>query len=81
MNITLKGSSGALSVKELREFLDEHEKAWTEEDEIYLGKFENQLILSLPPKSGYTFSKITEAFGCGGFFIIPTDQEGSEINE
>ncbi|MNY19608.1 hypothetical protein D3C86_1530480 [compost metagenome] len=81
MNIELKQSSGFLSVKELRYFLDAHEAMWTEQDEEFLGKFEDQKILSLPPKSGYTFSKIHEALGYGGFFIIPTDQNGEEIND
>lgn len=79
MNTELKESSGILTVRELREFLDAHEAKWTEEDETYLGKFEDQKILSLSPKSGYTFSKIHEAFGYGGFFIIPTNQNGEEI--
>lgn len=81
MNIELKQSSGFLTVKEIREFLDKHEAKWTDEDTLYLGKFEDQLILSLPPKSGYTFSMIVEALEHGGFFIIPTDQEGNEIND
>lgn len=79
MNIELKESSGFLTVKELRKFLDEHEAKWTKEDTLYLGEFGNQKILSLPPKTGYTFSKITDALGYGGFFIIPTNQEGEEI--
>lgn len=81
MNIELKESSGLLTVKELRMFLDLRESKWTEEDTKYLGEFENQKIFSLPPKSGYTFSKIYEALGYGGFFIIPTNRQGEEIND
>lgn len=81
MNTKLKESSGQLTVKELRSFLDKHEAEWTEQDCEYLGKFENQMILCLPPGCGYTFSKIEEALGYGGFFIIPTNQEGETINE
>jgi len=81
MNISLKSSSGRLTVKELRSFLEDHESKWTDQDVEYLGKFEDQKILSLPPRSGYTFSKIEEALGCGGFFIIPTDEKGEIINE
>lgn len=81
MNLTLNSSSGFLSVGELRAFLAEHEKHWTEEDTIYLGKFEDQSILCLPPESGYTSSKIIQGFGYGGFMIIPTNQQGEAINE
>lgn len=79
MNIKLKESSGFLSVEELRDFLDSHERMWTDEDTQYLGEFKDQKILSFPLDKGYSFSKIVEAYGCGGFFIIPTDQNGSEI--
>lgn len=79
MNIKLKESSGFLSVEELRDFLDSHERMWTDEDSQYLGEFKDQKILSLPLGKGYSFSKIVEAYGCGGFFIIPTDQNGGEI--
>lgn len=81
MNLELKETSGFLSVGELRKFLDEHEKRWSEEDELYLGPFKSQMILSFPPSSGYTFSKMVEAFEHGGFFIFPTDQHGDVINE
>lgn len=78
MNISLKESSGFLSVEELRDFLDRHELMWTEEDRQYLGEFKEQKILSLPLGKGYTFSKIVEAYGYGGFFIIPTDTKIGE---
>lgn len=81
MEIKTKETSGACSVGELRKFLDLHESKWTDEDTLYLGKFENQLILSLPYGRGYSYSKVTEAYGCGGFFVIPTNQNGEEINE
>jgi len=79
MNIKLKESSGFLSVEELRDFLDSHERMWTDEDIEYLGEFKDQMILSFPLDKGYSFSKVVEAFGYGGFFIIPTDQNGEEI--
>lgn len=81
MNTILRASSGKLTVKELREFLERHEAEWTETDVEFLGKFEDQLILAWPPKMGYTFSKIEEAFGYGGFFIWSTDESGEVISE
>lgn len=81
MDIELKETSGLLTVGELRAFLDAHESQWTEEDELYLGKFSSQMFLSFPPKGGYTFSKVVEAYGHGGFFIFPTDQKGEVIND
>lgn len=81
MNIKLKESSGFLSVGELRDFLDSHERMWTEEDTQYLGEFKDQKILFLPPGEGYTSSKIVEAYGYGGFFIVPTDKNGMKSGD
>lgn len=81
MNLTTKETSGICTVKELREFLDKHEAKWSEEDEHFLGSFDSQKFLLFLPKQGYTFSKFTEAYECGGFFVVPTDQKGEELNE
>jgi hypothetical protein len=72
-------TGGKLTVKELREFLDKHEAEWSETDVKFLGKFEDQRILSRSLKMGYTFSKIEEAFGYGGFFVWATDENGEII--
>lgn len=73
--------SGVLTIKELRKILDDDESKWTEEDFLYFGEFEDQLILSFIPGEGYTFSKIEESFGEGGYFIIPVDAKGNEIEK
>jgi len=80
MKIDLTETSGFLTVGELRKFLDAHEKAWTKEDAEYLGEFSDQMFLSFPAVGGYTFSKMTVAYGNGGFFIFPTDQKGEVIH-
>jgi len=78
MKVRPNSSSGFLTTKELRDFLDAHEAAWTDEDTKYLGTFDTQEIMVWMPERGYTLSKIVSD-GPEGFMIVPTDCQGEEI--
>jgi len=67
------------TVKDLRKLLSEEEARWSREDEKYLGKFEDQQILSWIPSRGYTLSRVEPEYGFGGFLVIPLDREGKDI--
>lgn len=53
-----------ITIKKLREYLDSFEASWTEEDERYLGKFEDH-ILYIP---FYSEEGIFEGYGWASVF-------------
>ena len=68
------------SVKELRDYLDEVEDQWTEQDTKYLGKFEHQ-GLRIPYFSdegemeGYAALAIDYPLFATGFFVLDRPKE------
>lgn len=74
-----KKPEGCLTVGKLRAYLTAMEAEWTEQDEKYLGKFEDLAILTLPSNKGYTYSIIEDATGCGGFLVVPADAKGEAL--
>lgn len=51
-----------LTVKKLKQYLKEMEDAWTEQDEEFLGKFENQLITCAGVGQGYSPAGVSFAY-------------------
>jgi len=74
-----KKPEGILTVGKLRAYLDAMEAGWTEKDAEYLGKFEDLAILTIPSEKGYTYSKIEDATGYGGFFIVQANAKGEAL--
>lgn len=74
-----KEPKGILTVGKLRAYLDAKEAKWTEQDEKYLGKFEDLAILTLPSNKGYTYSTVEDFTGCGGYLVVPANEKGEAI--
>lgn len=52
-------STDISTVKKLREYLDDLESKWSEEDQEYLGNFEDTPIMAWPNSGGYGPARIT----------------------
>lgn len=68
-----------LTIKDLRQWLDDNEKEWTDEDVKYLGEFDKQLILSWTQGRGYAPVVARSEWGYGGPLIVALDAQGEEM--
>lgn len=67
---------GPTSIGDLKRWISEIEKDWTLEDEQYLGKLDEQLLLVWLPKQGYVYSSAQFMPEIGGFLLTGLDKDG-----